>query len=81
MSPNRTVLSLSLPPEMNREFDVLAKKEGKTKSALLREMIKLYRRKKLEDDFRSLQEYGSKKARELGIKTEADIERIVFRNR
>lgn len=81
MSPNRTVLSLSLPPEMSREIEALAKKEGKTKSALLRDMIHLYRRQQLENDFRRLQEYGSRKAREQGIKTEADIERIVFGDR
>jgi predicted DNA-binding protein len=81
MSPNRTILSLSLPPEMSREIKALAKKEGKTKSALLRDMIQLYRRQKQDDDFRRLQEYGSKKARKLGIKTEADIERIVFGGR
>jgi len=43
-APMRTtkILSLSLPPELLREAEALAKRERRTKSELLREALRRY---------------------------------------
>jgi CopG family transcriptional regulator/antitoxin EndoAI len=67
------VTSLSLPPKLLREAERLARREGWTKSELLREALRRY----LADSrWRELQEFGRSRARKLGIK-ESDVERLV----
>ncbi len=67
------ILSLSLPPELLREAETLAKREGRTKSELLREALRRYVQ---EQEWRSLQQYGARRARRLGIR-ENEVERVV----
>lgn len=50
------------------------------KSKSFRELISFYRRKTLEDEFFSIQKYGTKKGREMKL-TEKDIKRFVFEDR
>ena len=67
------VTSQSLPPKLLREADRLARREGRTKSELLREALQRY----LADSrWRELQEFGRLQARKLGIE-ESDVERLV----
>ncbi|MCZ6486026.1 MAG: ribbon-helix-helix domain-containing protein [Acidobacteria bacterium] len=81
MSPKRKLLTVSLPPEMARNFDKLARDEGKNKSQLFREMFHAYERQRLEREFNDLQRYGASEARKMGILTEADVEALVFQDR
>lgn len=67
------ILSLSLPPELLKEAEEIAKKEGRTKSELLREALRRYIQ---EQKWRELQEYGVQKAKRLGIR-ESDVERLI----
>jgi CopG family transcriptional regulator / antitoxin EndoAI len=67
------VLSLSLPPELIREAERVAKQEGRTKSELFREALRRYIE---ERRWRGLQRYGESRARRLGM-TERDVERGV----
>ena len=67
------ILSLSLPPELAREAERVAKKEGRTKSELFREALRRYVQ---ERRWRELQRYGAKQARRLGIR-EAEVGRLV----
>ena len=67
------ILSLSLPPELLREAERVAKKEGRTKSELFREALRRY---VLERRWTELRQYGAKRARKLGIKG-ADVERVI----
>ncbi len=67
------VLSLSLPPELLREAERIAKKEGRTKSELFREALRRYIQ---EQEWRELQRYGARQAQKLGIK-ETDVERLI----
>ena len=76
----RIAITISVPPDMAKEYETMAKIKGETKSQLFREMFSLYRQEKLEDDFYRLQKYGTKKARQMML-TEKDIERLVFENR
>ena len=67
------ILSLSLPPELLREVERVAKQEGRTKSELFREALRRYVE---ERRWRGLQRYGASRARRLGL-NQADVERAV----
>ena len=67
------ILSLSLPPDLIREAERIAKQEGRTKSELFREALRRYIE---ERRWRGLQRYGAGRARKVGM-TEADVERAV----
>lgn len=81
MKPKRVPLTVSLPPELAREFDKLAKDETKNKSQLFRDMFRTYQQRRVEQEFLELQRYGARQARKKGILTEADVEALIFRDR
>jgi CopG family transcriptional regulator/antitoxin EndoAI len=70
-------ITLSFPPAFLKQIEKLAKKENRTKSELFREALRRYM---AERKWESLQREMSAKASSLGIKTEADVERIVDEN-
>ena len=67
------VRSLTLPSDVVRETERLAKQEGRTKTAVLREALRRYG---AERRWRGLQRYGAGRARKLGM-TEAGVQRAV----
>ncbi|HEX3035396.1 MAG TPA: ribbon-helix-helix protein, CopG family [Thermodesulfobacteriota bacterium] len=67
------ILSLSLPPELLKEAERIAKKEGRTKSELFREALRRYIQEKKWQD---IQEYGARQAKKLGV-SETEVERII----
>ena len=67
------VISLSLPPELLREAERIARKEGRTRSELFREALRRYI---LESRWEELKRYGAGKARRLGIR-EDEVERLI----
>jgi metal-responsive CopG/Arc/MetJ family transcriptional regulator len=79
MTKDRTskVLAVSVPPEVAEEFNRLAGAEGRNKSELFREMLRVYRRYRESGTFESLQRYGAAQARRLGIRDERDVERLI----
>lgn len=79
-SRKRVAMTLSVPPDMAKEYERLAEEKGESKSQLFREMFSLYRREKLEDEFYRLQRYGARKAKALKL-TEKAIEKLVFEGR
>jgi hypothetical protein len=81
MKRRRVAVTISLPPEIAEDYEKIANREAKNKSQLFRDMFSLYREKTLEREFFDLQRYGAKTARERGILTEKDVERIVFEDR
>ena len=81
MKTRRVAVTISLPPEIARDYERIADQEAKNKSQLFRDMFSLYKEKTLEREFFDLQRYGAKMAREKGILTEKDVERIVFEDR
>ena len=81
MKRRRVAVTISLPPEIAKDYEKIADQEAKNKSQLFRDMFSLYREKALEREFFDLQRYGDKKAREKGILTEKDVEKIVFEGR
>jgi metal-responsive CopG/Arc/MetJ family transcriptional regulator len=77
MKRSSKVLAVSLPPDAATDFERMAKEEGRNKSELFREMIRVYRVWRETQRFESLQRESAAIAREKGIRTEKDIERLI----
>ena len=71
------ILSLSLPPDLLREAERVAKKEGRTKSELFREAVRRYIQERRWADLR---QYGASQGRKLRL-TEADVEPLITADR
>lgn len=67
--------TISLPPDLARDAEAMAKAEGKTLSAIVQEALREARARRLQGDFGALQNFWSERAKELGILTEEDLER------
>jgi metal-responsive CopG/Arc/MetJ family transcriptional regulator len=77
----RVAVTISIPPAVAKEYDRIARATAKNRSELFRDMFDTYRRARDEELLSDLQRYGAKKARERGIRTERDVERLVFEDR
>lgn len=65
------VINISLPEELLQQIDEAAARENRGRSEFLRESA----RKRISDQrWRALQRIGMERARELGIRTEDDVE-------
>ena len=71
------VLAVSVPPAAAKDFERTAEDEGRNKSELFREMLRVYRAYRETRTFESFQRYGSAAARRRGIMTERDVERLI----
>lgn len=69
--------TISLPADLAREVEALAKAEGKTLSAVIQDALRQARIHRRLQELRGLQGYWSRKARERGILTEQDLERYL----
>ncbi|MFQ6047212.1 MAG: ribbon-helix-helix protein, CopG family [Gemmatimonadales bacterium] len=69
--------TISLPPELAREAEELARAEGKTLSAVIQDALRAARAARLKGELRYLQRYWSRRAKEKGILTERDLERYL----
>ena len=68
------VVTLSMPEEIYKQADEIAKEEGRTRSELFREALRQYvdTRK-----WRKLQRETAERARSLGVTSDADVDRII----
>jgi len=73
MGRTTKTISLSVPPEMAKKIQELMKKEGRTRSELIREALRRYAK---EQEWKEILRYGRMKAKEKGI-TEDQVEDIV----
>ena len=69
--------TISLPADLARDAEALAKAEGKTLSAVIQDALRRSRIERRLQELRGLQGYWSRKARERGILTEQDLERYL----
>jgi len=69
--------TISLPFELAKEAEEIAREERKTLSAVVQEALKLSRKEKLKKEFYQIQDYWSLKAKEKGIVTEKDLKRYL----
>lgn len=69
--------TISLPPDLAEEAEMIAEEEGKTLSAVIQDALRSTRRERLRKEFYQLQGYWSSKAKEKGILTEKDLEKYL----
>ena len=69
--------TISLPPDLARTAELMARAEGKTLSAVVQDALRAARAVRLNDELGELQDYWSRRAKELGILTEEDLHRYL----
>ena len=69
--------TISLPPDLAREVEEMAREQGKPVSAVIQDALRLAKRQRLKSNFYQAQNYWSSKAKEKGILTENDLERYL----
>ena len=69
--------TISLPPDLAEEIELMAKEEGKTLSAVVQDALRITRKERLKKEFYQIQGYWSRKAKEKGVLTEKDLERYL----
>jgi hypothetical protein len=67
--------TISLPAELARDAEALAKAEGKTLSAVIQDALRQTRIGRRLQELHGMQGYWSRKARDRGILTERDLRR------
>jgi len=65
--------TISLPEDLAREAEALAKAEGKTLSAVIQDALRQARVERRAKELRGMQSYWSQKARDRGILTEQEL--------
>jgi metal-responsive CopG/Arc/MetJ family transcriptional regulator len=69
--------TISLPPELAKEVEEIAREEGKSLSAVIQDALRLARKERIKKEFYQIQDYWSRKAKEKGILTEKDLDRYL----
>lgn len=78
MARTAVTIGFSVPPEVAREVDRIAREEGVSRSALFREMLRTYSRQRELMVFEDLASYGRTRARQsFGEMSEEEFERAV----
>ncbi len=67
----------SLPADLAEEIDEIAKNEGRSVSSIVQDALRLARSKRLKNEFSEIQGFWSKKAREAGVLTQKDLDRLI----
>ena len=71
--------TISLPADLARDAEALARAEGKTLSAVIQDALRRAGIERRLQELRAVQGYWSRKARDKGILTERDLERYLSR--
>ena len=69
--------TISLPADLARDVEALARAEGKTLSAVIQDALRHARIDRKRQELSGMQGYWSQKAREKGILSEQDLERYL----
>ena len=72
-------LNISLPKDLVKKVDEVAKKEYRNRSELIRELLREYVEERNEWD--EIFAAGEKAMKEMGIKSEKEIDDIVYEHR
>jgi hypothetical protein len=77
MARTAVTIGFSVPPETAERVERMARREGRNKSELFRDMVRVYGQQRELEVFEELAAYGGGKAERLGIRTEDDVERLI----
>jgi CopG family transcriptional regulator/antitoxin EndoAI len=72
------IITISLPPELAEEIDRMAAAENRSRSEMVREAFRDY---VTYGRWRRIRRWGDETAREFGIRTEADVDRILHEDK
>ncbi len=75
--PNVVKKTISLPSQIAKEIERIAKEENKSISAVIVEALELIKQERLKKEFYQIQGFWSKKAKEKGILTEEDLKKYL----
>ena len=75
-----TKRQLALPVALSRDLDQLARREGKSPLKLLQDLVSESKRNRLQQEFKSIQGYWSKKAKAKGILSARDLQRYLAKS-
>ncbi len=74
---NAVKKTISLPVALAREAEALAAAEGKTLSGVIQDALRQARIARRGDELRTIRGYWSRKARDMRLLTEEDLERYI----
>lgn len=72
------LITISLPSDLLKEIEQIARKEHRTRSEFVRETVRQYLAK---EEWRGLHRYARSVAGKAGVKSEKDIDRLVNESR
>ena len=72
------LITISIPPELLKKVEKLARKENRTRSEFFRETVRQYLAR---EEWREINSYARSVAGKAGIKTEEDVNRLVDESR
>lgn len=75
--PTAVKKTISLPPDLARVAETMARTQGKTLSAVVQDALREARASRLRRELGTLQDYWSRRAKQQGILTEEDLERYL----
>lgn len=75
--PTAVKKTISLPPDLARDAESVARSESKTLSAVVQDALRLARRERLEREFQELQGRWSRLAKARGLVTEEQLRRYL----
>jgi len=75
MTRKTKIINMSLPPEVYKELNKLAKEKRLSRSEILRRALKQYIAS--EKIWQQIYKWGEESARKLGIKNEEDVTRLI----
>lgn len=81
MGRKSKVLSLSVPPDIARELDTMARTEDKSRSEIFKDMFRTYKESVAEREWRELFSFGKETAEKFRIKDEEELFRILDKER
>jgi CopG family transcriptional regulator/antitoxin EndoAI len=67
-------ITVSLPPSLLRDTERIAKEETRTRSEVIRDALRQYITSRR---WQRLRQWGTEAADRLGLKTEADLQRLI----
>ena len=71
--------TISLPSALAKEAEEIARAEGKTLSAVIQDALRVARAARQGAEFKRVQGFWAARAKEKGILTERDLERLLRR--
>ncbi len=73
---NTQTLNISLPRDLIKKVDELAKKEYRNRSELIRQALRVYLKEQI--GWEQIFKAGEKAMKDMGIKSEKEIDKIVY---